>query len=138
MGPMPICGTLASAATAEIASVAGVTQEPKMASTLSSDTKRLALVVALVGSPASSSSTNLTGTPPMVSGCSGRVFLIGIPSAAAGPVNAIEMPILRSWAWAAAPAASAMTPATKPLIIRNELTEFLHRLVRMFACTGGL
>src|ERR1700720_228374 len=58
-GARPICGIPASLATLEIAMVGGVVDEPMMTSALDSVTKRRALVVALVGSPPSSSTITL-------------------------------------------------------------------------------
>ncbi len=59
------CGTPASLATAEMATEDGTIDEPTMMSALDPDTKRRALVVAMDGSPPSSSTISFNGTPPM-------------------------------------------------------------------------
>src|SRR5665648_713461 len=64
-GARLIWGMPASLATLDTAMVGGVVDEPMMISALDSVTKRRALVVALVGSPPSSSVINLSGTPPI-------------------------------------------------------------------------
>src|SRR4249920_1026271 len=64
-GARPRCGMFASAATLATAMLVGVIDEPMMMSALDSVTKRRALVVAVVGSPASSSVMTLSGTPPI-------------------------------------------------------------------------
>ena len=53
----------ASLATLDTAIVGGVVDEPMMMSALDSVTKRRALVVAVVGSPPSSSTITFSGTP---------------------------------------------------------------------------
>src|SRR5437879_8137684 len=92
-GARPICGIPASLATVDTAIVGGVVDEPMMMSALDSVTKRRALVVAAVGSPPSSSTITLSGTPPISFGTKSSALRSGIPSAAAGPVVEIEMPI---------------------------------------------
>src|SRR5258708_30485421 len=59
------CGTPASLATVDTATVGGVVDDPMMMSALDSVTKRRALVVALVGSPPSSSTITFSGTPAL-------------------------------------------------------------------------
>src|SRR6202047_5508835 len=92
-GDRPIWGMPASLATLDTAIVGGVVEDPMMMSALDSVTKRRALVVALVGSPPSSSTMTLSGTPPISLGQNSSAFRSGIPSAAAGPVVVMEMPI---------------------------------------------
>src|SRR5580658_6959297 len=101
-GARPICGVAASLATLEIATVGGVVDEPMMMSALDSVTKRRALVVALVGSPPSSSTMTLSGTPPISLATNSSALRSGIPSAAAGPVVLREMPMVISLVWATA------------------------------------
>src|SRR5271168_2153104 len=95
-GARPTWGVPASLATFEIATVGGVVDEPMMMSALDSVTKRRALVVALVGSPPSSSTMTLSGTPPISLGTKSSALRSGMPSAAAGPVVEIEMPMVIS------------------------------------------
>ena len=93
--------------------VGGVVEEPMMMSALDSVTKRRALVVALVGSPPSSSTITLSGTPPISLGTNSSALRSGMPSAAAGPVVEIEMPIVISLVCASAgKAGSASAAAT--------------------------
>src|SRR6202521_3630089 len=87
------CGTPASLATVDTATVGGVVDEPMMTSALDSVTKRRALVVALVGSPPSSSTITLSGTPAISLATNSSALRSGMPSAAAGPVVVMEMPI---------------------------------------------
>src|SRR3984885_5051351 len=95
-GERPRCGMPASLATLEIAIVGGVVADPMMMSALDSVTKRRALVVALVGSPPSSRTMILSGTPAISFGTNSRALRSGTPSAAAGPVVEIEMPMVIS------------------------------------------
>src|SRR3954463_10142643 len=95
-GARPKCGMPASLATVETATVGGVVEEPMMISALDSVTKRRALVVAAVGSPPSSSTMILIGTPPISFGTKSSALRSGIPRAAAGPVVVTEMPIVIS------------------------------------------
>src|SRR5215212_5174988 len=95
-GASPKCGMPASLATVETAIVGGVVDEPMMMSALDSVTKRRALVVAAVGSPPSSSTMTLMGTPPISFGTKSSALRSGIPSAAAGPVVTTVMPIVIS------------------------------------------
>src|SRR6478672_2172473 len=77
-GARPKCGMLASLATLDTAMVGGVVDEPMMMSALDSVTKRRALVVAAVGSPASSSTMTLSGKPPISLGTKSRALRSGI------------------------------------------------------------
>src|SRR4051812_23607503 len=92
-GANPKCGMFASAATLETAILGGVVDEPMMMSALDSVTKRRALVVALVGSPPSSSTITLSGTPPISFATKSSALRSGMPSAAAGPVVVTVMPM---------------------------------------------
>src|SRR4029077_18919871 len=95
-GASPRCGIPASLATLETAMVAGVFADPMMISALDSVTKRRALVVAVVGSPASSSTVSLIAWPAISFGTNSNALRSGIPSAAAGPVVTMVMPIVIS------------------------------------------
>src|SRR5580698_2124127 len=95
-GARPIWGMPASLATFDIAMVGGVVDEPMMMSALDSVTKRRALVVALVGSPPSSSTITLSGTPPISLATNSSALRSGMPSAAAGPVVVTVMPMVIS------------------------------------------
>src|SRR3984885_4780534 len=95
-GERPKCGMPASLATLDTAIVGGVVDEPMMISALDSVTKRRALVVALVGSPPSSSTITFSGTPPISFGTNSSALRSGMPSAAAGPVVLMEMPMVIS------------------------------------------
>src|SRR6476661_10154737 len=95
-GARPICGMPASLATLETAMLGGVVDEPMMMSVFDSVTKRRALVVALVGSPPSSSTMTLSGTPPISLATNSSALRSGIPSAAAGPVVVTVIPIVIS------------------------------------------
>ncbi len=90
----------ASLATVETAIVGGVVDEPMMMSALDSVTKRRALVVAAVGSPPSSSTITFSGTPPISFGTNSSELRSGMPSAAAGPVVTMVMPMTISLACA--------------------------------------
>src|SRR5712664_1800597 len=92
-GARPMWGIPASLATLDTAMLGGVVDEPMMMSALDSVTKRRALVVALVGSPPSSSTTTLSGTPPISFGTNSSALRSGMPSAAAGPVVVMVMPM---------------------------------------------
>src|SRR3954468_1409966 len=112
-GARPKCGMPASLATTETATVGGVVAEPMMISAFDSVTKRRALVVAAVGSPPSSSTMTLSGTPPISFGTKSSALRSGMPSAAAGPVVVTEMPIVISLVCASAgEPGKAMTAAT--------------------------
>ena len=101
-GARPIWGMPASLATLDTAMVGGVVDEPMMMSALDSVTKRRALVVAVVGSPPSSSTITLSGTPPISLATNSSALRSGMPSAAAGPVVVIEMPMVISLVCASA------------------------------------
>ena len=112
-GARPKCGIPASLATLDTAIVGGVSAEPMMMSALDSVTKRRALVVAVVGSPPSSSTITFSGTPPISFGTNSSALRSGMPSAAPGPVVVVVMPMVISLvcASAGAEASIAMTPA---------------------------
>src|SRR6478752_1448423 len=95
-GASPKCGMPASLATVDTATVGGVVDDPMMMSALDSVTKRRALVVALVGSPPSSSTMTFSGTPAISFGTKSSALRSGIPSAAAGPVVVMVMPMVIS------------------------------------------
>src|SRR4051794_36256035 len=101
-GARPKCGMPASLATLDTAMVGGVVEEPMMMSALDSVTKRRALVVAVVGSPPSSSTITLSGTPAISLTTNSSALRSGIPSAAAGPVVVTVMPITISLVCASA------------------------------------
>src|SRR6478672_3400697 len=101
-GARPKCGMPASLATVETATVGGVVDEPMMMSALDSVTKRRALVVALVGTPPSSSTMTFNGTPAISFGTKSSALRSGMPSAAAGPVVVMVMPIVISFVCAIA------------------------------------
>src|SRR5215217_5502489 len=101
-GARPKCGMPASLATVETAIVGGVVEEPMMMSALDSVTKRRALVVALIGSPPSSSTMTLSDTPPISFGTNSSALRSGMPSAAAGPVVVMVMPTVISLVCASA------------------------------------
>src|SRR6476659_11010827 len=111
-GASPKCGRLASAATLATAMLGGVVDEPMMMSALDCVTKRRALVVAVVGSPPSSSTMTFSGTPPISLATNSSELRSGMPSAAAGPVVVIVMPITISLVCASAAPVSASTAAT--------------------------
>src|SRR3954468_10338926 len=111
-GARPKCGIFASAATLDTAMLGGVVEEPMMMSAFDSVTKRRAFVVAVVGSPASSSTMTLSGTPPISLATNSSELRSGMPSAAAGPVVEIEMPMTISLVCASAAPGSASTAAT--------------------------
>src|ERR1700724_1932475 len=95
-GDRPIWGMPASLATLDTAMVGGVVDEPMMMSALDSVTKRRALVVALVGSPPSSSTMTFSGTPAISLVTKSRALRSGMPSAAPGPVVVSVMPMVIS------------------------------------------
>src|SRR3954453_24135540 len=95
-GARPKCGMPASLATVDTATVGGVVAEPMMMSALLSVTKRRAFVVAVVGSPRSSRTITLSGTPPISFGTNSSALRSGMPSAAAGPVVVMVMPMVIS------------------------------------------
>ena len=83
----------ASLATLDTAMLDGVVDEPMMMSAFDSVTKRRALVVAVVGSPPSSSTMTLSGTPPISLATNSSALRSGMPRAAAGPVVVTVMPM---------------------------------------------
>src|SRR6266403_4140241 len=95
-GARPIWGMPASLATLDTAMLDGVMEDPMMMSALDSVTNRRALVVALVGSPPSSSTMTFSGTPPISLGTKSSALRSGMPSAAAGPVVVMVMPMVIS------------------------------------------
>src|SRR6201985_2468931 len=137
-GARPIWGMPASLATLETAIVGGVIDDPMMTSALDSVTKRRALVVAVVGSPPSSSTMTLSGTPPISLGTNSGALRSGMPSAAAGPVVEIEMPMVISLVCArAGKAGSASTAASaaadrKVLFIHSSLEVSFYSLKQSF------
>src|SRR5437868_9559659 len=110
-GARPKCGMPASLATVETAMVGGVVDDPMMISALDSVTKRRALVVAVVGSPPSSSTITLSGTPPISFGTNSSALRSGMPSAAPGPVVVVVMPMVISLVWASAGSAGSASVA---------------------------
>src|SRR6516225_5052776 len=110
-GARPKCGMPASLATLDTATEGGVVEEPMMMSALDSVTNRRALVVAVVGSPPSSSTITLSGTPAISFGTNSSALRSGMPSAAAGPVVVMEMPIVISLVSAGACAGSTKAAA---------------------------
>src|ERR1700761_1916634 len=149
-GERPKCGMPASLATLDTAMVGGVVDDPTMMSALDSVTKRRALVVALVGSPPSSSTMTFSGTPAISFGTNSSALRSGTPSAAAGPVVEIEMPMVISgdcaWADGAGSASAAAASAARYVLFMNSslkislitspsprrlsLREFFHHLFR--------
>src|SRR5207253_6853827 len=144
-GARAMWGIPASLATSETALVGGVVEEPIMISALDSVTKRRALVVAAVGSPPSSSTMTLIGTPPISFGTKSSALRSGIPRAAAGPVVVTEMPIVISLVWATAGAPASARAATAEAADRKAF--FIHSsldylfivsfLVRVFLTRTG-
>src|SRR3954466_194643 len=129
-GARPKCGIPASLATVETAMVGGVVDEPMMMSALDSVTNRRALVVAAVGSPPSSRTMTLIGTPPISFGTKSSALRSGIPSAAAGPVVVTEMPIVISLVCATAGApgrakAAATAAADKKAFFIHSSLDYL-------------
>src|SRR5579863_3792991 len=110
-GARPMWGMPASLATFDTAIVEGVVDDPMMMSALDSVTKRRALVVALVGSPPSSRTITLSGTPPISFGTKSSALRSGMPSAAAGPVVVIVMPMVISLVCASAGSAGSASVA---------------------------
>src|ERR1700686_1438654 len=114
-GERPMWGIPASLATLDTAMVGGVVEEPMMMSALESVTKRGALVVAAVGTPPSSSTMTLSGTPPISFGTNSSALGSGMPSAALRPVVVVVMPMTISLLCASAGAlmpGSAKTTAS--------------------------
>src|SRR5216684_5553496 len=123
-GERPRWGMPASLATLDTAMVGGVVEEPMMMSALDSVTKRRALVVALVGSPPSSSTMTLSGTPAISFGTNSSALRSGMPSAAAGPVVEIEMPMVISLVCASAGEPGKASTATSAAADRRAF--FIH------------
>src|SRR3954466_3720438 len=119
-GARPKCGMPASLATLDTAMVGGVSAEPMMMAALDAVTKRRALVVAVVGSPPSSSTITLSGTPPISFGTNSSALRSGMPSAAAGPVVEIVIPMVISLVWAKA-ALGIARAAVRPMAWINLL-----------------
>src|SRR6202045_1998397 len=111
-GDRPRWGMPASLATLDTAMVGGVVEEPMMMSALDSVTKRRAFVVALVGSPPSSSTITLSGTPAISLATNSSALRSGMPSAAAGPVVVTVMPITISLVCASAGSAGSAGSAS--------------------------
>src|ERR1700731_2084352 len=111
-GARPIWGIPASLATLDTAIVEGVMEDPMMMSALDSVTKRRALVVALVGSPPSSSTITLSGMPAISLATNSSALRSGMPSAAAGPVVVTVMPITISLVCASAGSAGSAGSAS--------------------------
>src|ERR1700719_2238654 len=130
-GARLICGMPASLATLEIAIVGGVVDDPMMTSAFDSVTKRRALVVALVGSPPSSRTMILSGVPAISFGTNSSALRSGTPSAAAGPVVEIEMPMVISLVCAAtgnagsSSAAAAKAAGSNNFLMNSSLTILL-------------
>src|ERR1700758_448180 len=123
-GASPKCGMPASLATLDTATVGGVVDEPMMMSAFDSVTKRRALVVALVGSPPSSSTITFSGTPPISFGTNSSALRSGMPSAAAGPVVVMVMPMVISLVCAAAGAPGSVNAAASAAADKKAL--FIH------------
>src|SRR3954447_4666510 len=110
-GARPMWGMPASLATLDTAMLGGVVDEPMIISALDSVTKRRAFVVALVGSPPSSSTITFSGTPAISFTTKSSALRSGMPSAAAGPVVVTVMPITISLDCALAGSAASVSPA---------------------------
>ena len=133
-GARPKCGIPASLATVETATVGGVVDEPMMMSALDSVTNRRALVVAAVGSPPSSSTMTLSGTPPISFGTKSSALRSGMPSAAAGPVVVTVMPITISLVCAMAgepvsARAATMAAADRKVFFIHSSLDFLFMVL---------
>src|ERR1700687_2392528 len=122
-GARPMCGMPASLATLDTAMVGGVVDDPMMISALVSVIKRRALVVALVGSPPSSRTMTLSGTPPISFGTNSSALRSGMPSAAAGAVVEIEMPMVISLVGALAGSAGSASAAA---MAADKRSFFMH------------
>ena len=128
-----IIGVPLSAATSRIASELGVVDEPMITSTLSSLTSLRVLVTAFVVSDASSRTTQLIFSPPIVAGSSSMVFFCGMPSDAAGPVADTVTPIVTS---ASADVAASANATAAPSAGRD-LT-MLHTFPPVNRCCLGI
>src|SRR6201989_77117 len=126
-GARPKCGRLASAATLATAMLGGVVDEPMMMSAFDSVTKRRALVVAVVGSPPSSSTITFSGTPPISLTTKSSALRSGMPSAAAGPVVVTVMPITISLLCAPAGAPGNTSAA---IAMADKKSFFMHSSLR--------
>ncbi len=91
---MAIIGVSDSAAMSIIARLLGVTEEPRITSTLSSDVNLRVFLTAATGSDASSSTMYSTFLPAISRGMMAKTFFSGMPSDAAGPVAEIVTPTL--------------------------------------------
>src|SRR5690242_1422885 len=136
-GASAICGIPASLATLETAIVGGVVDDARMISAFDSVTKRRAFVVALVGSPPSSRTITLSGVPAISFGTNSSALRSGIPSAAAGPVVEMDMPMVISLVCAAAGTAvnaneAAATAASDENVLMNSS---LGNLLGNFPCS---
>ena len=121
-----IIGVSASAATSTIASEFGVIVEPTITSTLFSEMSFFVLVTAFVVSEPSSSTIQLTFSPPIVVGRSSNVFFSGMPSEAAGPVaDSVTPTLMSACADPAIPAAAIARTATSALSRLQSPIEFL-------------
>src|SRR5215475_11865283 len=123
-GARPKCGMPASLATFEIAIDGGVVDEPMMMSAFDSVTKRRAFVVAVVGSPPSSSTITFSGTPPISFGTNSSALRSGMPRAAAGPVVVTLMPMVISLLCAEAGETGSATTAASAAADKKAL--FIH------------
>src|SRR6266436_7683489 len=127
-GDRPIWGMPASLATLDTAIVGGVMEDPMMMSALDSVTKRRALVVAVVGSPPSSSTITFSGTPAISLGTNSSALRAGMPSAAPGPVVVIVMPMVISLVSATAGDPGNATVSANAAADRKAL--FIHSSLR--------
>ena len=126
----------ASLATLDTAMLGGVVDEPMMMSALDSVTKRRALVVAVVGSPPSSSTMTLSGTPPISLVTNSSALRSGMPSAAAGPVVVTVMPMTISLLCARAgdpgnASAAAIATADRQVFFIDSSLRFFSGSVRI-------
>src|SRR6266436_1281703 len=127
-GARPMWGIPASLATLETALVGGVVDDPMMMSALDSVTKRRALVVALVGSPPSSSTITFSGTPAISFATKSSALRSGMPSAAAGPVVVMVMPMVISLVCAVADDPGMASVSANAAADRKAL--FIHSSLR--------
>ncbi len=125
-GEIAICVVLASNAIGATATDTVVIEPPKIMSTLSSVTKRRALLAPLLGSDASSRMIRLTFSPPMVCGHSLNWLPTGMPRPEAGPVSDSVTPMLTS---ANAGPATATTAATTSVFNEVFRVFFMERLL---------
>src|ERR1700738_3979693 len=130
-GARLIWGMPASLATLDTAMEGGVVEEPMMTSALDSVTKRRALVVALVGSPPSSSTITFSGTPPISFATKSSALRSGMPSAAAGPVVVMLTPIVISLVCAVAGKPGKASDAAMTAADRQNL--FIHSSLGAFS-----